>query len=1144
MARRPALVNLVRQTGRVDDLVVPELPAAPVTVDLRRAGVLGLAGEEGAVLGATRWLVAQVAVWHSPASARIVLITAGGGAEDWHWLRWLPHSRGDGPGDPLVSAGNDQTTREDRVRELLRLLDSRMGADDRLGVSDRVWTPAVVVVLDGARVLRSLPGVPRLLKEGPDHGIYTIAVDRDSTRLPEEGKAELAFEPDSGVGATLRVQGSPPRTGVLVDQLSPARAERVARHLCPLRDAGGEQDGATLPATARLVDLLGIDLDRPEEVQARWESGGRSTRAAVGVSIDGVFSLDLKRDGPHGLVAGTTGSGKSEFLQTLVASLAVANRPDAIEFVLIDYKGASAFADCAALPHTVGMVTNLDGRETQRALASLDAELRRREMRLREIGAPDVDAAWELDRAGAAAAGLSRLVLVIDEFAELVQELPDFVTGLVRIARVGRSLGVHLILATQRPAGVVTGEIKANTGLRVALRMEDPGDSMEVLEAPDAARISRSVPGRAYARVGGGGTMVAFQAARVSARRRGSRAGLRAPRVLPAPWSRLGYPLPARPASDDDRGTATDLYGLVRCVTEAAKAKGLGGGNPPWLPPLPELIGTDRLSRGGPLIPAPPATLTAGGVAPVAYGLEDRPAEQAQVPASFDVTSGAHLAVIGSARSGRTTLLRTLAAGLAAVNAPADVQLYALDFGNGGLLPLAELPHCGAVVRRAEGDRVERLVARLVVELDRRQEYLARRGFGDIEEQRANVPSAERLPYQVLLVDRWEGMAAGYADDATDVLTTGLARLVREGGAAGMRVVVSGDRVLLTDRLVAQIDDRLVLRLSDREDYRLAGLNPRQVPPEPLPGRAVRAEWGLEVQVAVVDRPGVPTDSSAQAQAEAVRTIAAVARQRHGERPLPRPPLRVEILPSAVTISHLAQLLNDGPYGGPGGGPGGQAGPLWVPLGVGGDEAIVYGVDLKMLGGFVIGGPPRSGRSSALAAMASWIASHGGDVAVVTPRPSPLSEWARRAGLPLLTDGSASTGSKLVQLVEGSSTELTVLVDDADAFSRSDADEALRLYLRQAGPGRIVAVVAGPVDELRSELRGVAGEARRSKAGILLSPTSAFDGDLFGVRLPRVFVDRMPPGRGCLVLDGDCHLVQLAMPDDGRETGTVSSPPG
>ena len=368
--------------------------------------------------------------------------------------------------------------------------------------------------------------------------------------------------------------GEPAVAPVRPEYVTPAWADRVARSIAPIRDVSGDEEDAGLPGTCRLLDVLGAEPPAAEAIAAGWRASGRSTRAVIGACYDGPFGVDLCKDGPHALIAGTTGAGKSELLQTLIASLALVNRPDAMTFVLVDYKGGSAFKDCAHLPHVTGMVTDLDAHLTQRALTSLSAELTRRERILAAAGAKDIeDYTALLDREAhgpGQAAGrpepLPRLVIVIDEFASLARDLPDFVAGLVGIAQRGRSLGLHLILATQRPSGVVSADIRANTNLRIALRMTDAAESADVIDAPDAAHISRATPGRGYVRLGHA-SLVPFQAGRIGGRRT-SRDG-DGPPVGGA--GRLGRPGPPRttpPGRPAGRG-------------RDHRPEGPGGGDPP-----------------------------------------------------------------------------------------------------------------------------------------------------------------------------------------------------------------------------------------------------------------------------------------------------------------------------------------------------------------------------------------------------------------------------------------------------------------------------------------------------------------------------------------------------------------------------------
>ncbi|MFF4837288.1 FtsK/SpoIIIE domain-containing protein [Streptomyces sp. NPDC001315] len=1091
----------------------PLLPDVPVTLPFARLGVVGIAGDRARALATARWLSVQAAVLHSPRDLSLVSLCATPAAgADWHWAHWLPHTNPDQGQDCVALVGFDSEGITRRVNELLGELARRKAAREQNNMTGQLYPdPNILVILDGARLLRRVPGVPQLLTEGPQNGILAVCIDEDERLLPEECKAVVAWSPDAAHHVRVRGYGMEGVGDILADQVTPEWCELLARSLAPVRDVSRDDADSALPTAARLLTLLGLPDPTGADVERIWRAGGSTTSAPVGIAADGTFTLDIRRDGPHALVAGTTGAGKSELLQTIIASLAVANRPDALNYVLIDYKGGSAFMDCANLPHTVGMVSDLDAHLTERALASLAAELHRRERILFDAAAKDIEDYNDTRKLRPELEPMPRLVLVIDEFASLVAELPDFIVGLVDIARRGRSLGVHLILATQRPAGVVSADIRANTNLRIALRVTDAAESTDVIDAPDSGAIAKSTPGRMYVR-SGAQSLVGVQSARIGGRRPAT--GQTGPKatLIPLQWNSYARPLPKREEVGDDGTMVTDLAVLVDAVRDGAQRMGFGEQRSPWLPPLAELVTLEELES----YRTPETAAVGADVSPIPFGLIDLPAKQSRKPLALDLVHGEHTLLLGGARSGRSTALRTLAGSLARTTSPHDVHVYGIDCGSNALLPLMRLPHVGAVVTRDEPDRVRRLIERLLAEIARRQQLLAMEGASSAAEQRASAAPEDRLPWMVLLLDSWEGFASTFEAYNYGQLLEAAQRIFREGSAVGLKVVMTADRSGLSGHVSSAFADRMVMRFADSNDYSTAGLQAREVPKNMPPGRALRiTDTGVdETQIGLLAE-----DPAGQAQVRALREIAEETRARYGRVPASRRPLRVDALPSRITASEALALDPDFV----------PSSPLWALIGVGGDELHPIGIDLEENGpGFVIAGPPKSGRSTLLLAATESLLRSGTSVVLVTPRRSPLRDLAGREGvLGLLNaDSREDDLEELVGAAPGGS--YVVVVDDAELLYDTRLDEALEAVVRKGADGGIGLLAAGTTDSLSGQYRGFSVEARKSRNGLLLTPQSPSEGELFGIRLP-ANSGGGPAGSGLFVSGGSYMPVQGVM---------------
>jgi DNA segregation ATPase FtsK/SpoIIIE, S-DNA-T family len=1094
-ADRPAAVDLRGEPW--EGFEEPVIRSVPVTVDLRTTGVLGVVGPSEPVDALVRWLLVQLGTLRSPDDLRLVVITSTDD-DELGWSGWLPHvSAGEAYPFPCW-LGNTQPTRAARVAELKDLVALRMA--QRRSTGDVRFADEVVVVLHGALALRNLPGMKEVLRDGPSVGVYAICVDRQDMN---ECRGLVAF--DGGSTSTMRVTE---RRDRLPEEAHPAgigreTAEHIARALAPMRDRLTlSASGTTLPFPVRFLDLLGMSTPTSDGVLSLWSSQpGLTTEVALGADGSGVVTVDLAKQGPHTMLGGATGAGKSILLQTLVTSLLLANRPDELNLVLVDFKGGSAFLPFQRCPHVVGLIRStgetpadvFDEAAAARVLASVRAEVRRRESMLARYGG-EIDEYWKAASRRTGMAPLPRLVMIFDEFARVLETSPDFLKELVNVAAKGRSLGMHLVLATQSLQGKLSPELKNNIDLRITLRQNEPADSVEVLGVPDAAAI----PGRLRGR---GMILCTKDETRTPRLFQSGYLGNPPPtgeappaRVRIVEWKALGAP---RPEERTDTGDApTDQELAIGAIEEASRRLALPAPFRPLLPPLPAEIPLEDLA--GQVTGQVPETW-------VPFGLADDPAAQAQPAAALDLAGSDRLLVGGGPQSGRTTFVRTLVTSLASRFRPDQAHVYIVEQRPSGLGAYAGLPHVGAVLSPAEPDRIRRLVTWLDAEVQRRTvSRLAATGTSD--------------PWIVVVVDGWEHFENRSDPNFTETSLLGTLRtVVAAGPPVGVHVVAVGGQEMMNGKLPTLYSRRLLLPFP-KEETRRQNLVSGAISPPVLPGRAVDGATGEHVQIC---RPSLLPGELIARVGEGFSG---------GDLAQDRLPLPFPAMPVRVTLDELNR-------------PAMPPSPTWVAMGVGGSGATV-GLDLFEAGPHVavVSGPSGSGRTTAAASLAHGLRRAGIGVLVVAPPRSPLPKLLPLDGGVRVVTGTTIKDADLrdAAAIFGDG-RYAVLLDDCEQITLtpteagfSDAPTLLEDIVSPGALGRQALVLCGDATPIlsgqRRSLARVLSEIMSGGTRLLLTPTSSPVAREHGFVLEPDQFFAGPPGRGYLAVGRSAELVHLATP--------------
>ncbi|WFE46044.1 type VII secretion protein EccCa [Verrucosispora sp. WMMD1129] len=1112
--------------------VVPDLPVALSLRSFARVFVRAApAGPTGspAAQALTRAMLVQLAVFHAPDELLVAICAGPERRGSWEWVKWLPHAqhpiRTDALGPVRLVASS--------AVELERLLDGVLASRSRFSpVGPATDGPHLVVVFDGG----DRTGATELVGDGGIDAVTLIDLDAPPPRLLD--RFSLLLELRDG-RLHSRSSDGPAEVGT-ADALEVAEAEAVARRLAPLRLAAAPGADAAPGAEPGLPELLGIGEPEGFTVEQGWvpRSPRDRLRVPVGVGVDGgAVELDLKESaqggmGPHGLLIGATGSGKSELLRTLVLGLAATHSAEQLNFVLVDFKGGATFAPFDRLPHTAAVITNLADALplVDRMVDAINGELVRRQELLRRAG--NFASLREYERARAAGnplPPLPSLLLICDEFSELLSAKPDFIDLFVQIGRLGRSLGVHLLLASQRlEEGRLRG-LDTHLSYRIGLRTFSSLESRTVLGVPDAHELPPS-PGHGFLRFGTE-PLLRFKTAYVSGpvRRRAlaiDATGPERPRLLAFSTHVTPVPQPPAPPAVEDEADATET--VLRLLVDRLAGQGAPA-HRVWLPPLDVAPALDELV--GPLTVDPVRGLTFGnpelhGALQVPVAVVDRPFEQRRdlLWLALDGAAG-HVAVVGGTQSGKSTALRTLICALALTHTPAEAQVYCLDFGGGGLASVRDLPHVGGVTGRADPTGVRRTVGEMSTLLADRERRFAelgvesvaawrqRRGSGDTGTDPGDTDAYGDV---FLVVDGWTTLRTEYEDLEpliTDLATRGL--------SYGVHVVATAVRWLDFRPAIRDLfGSRLELRLGDPSDSLVARRAAAHVP-EQTPGRGITSE-SLHFLTALPQPTGTDTAGLVKRVNDAWSGPGA-------------PPVR--LLPAVLPYADLDLDATTG---------------LRIPVGVAEADLRPVVLDFATEPHLVVYGDAESGKSSFLRALATSI------VARFTPEQARviLVDYRRSLLGVISTEhliGYGTAAAHTADLVESaagylagrapgpqvsptqlrerswwSGPELFVLVDDYDLVSSGPANplRALEEHLphaRDVGLHLVLARRSGGA--ARAQYEPLVQRLRElSTAGLVMSG-SPEEGVLVGPVRP----GPLPPGRGRLFTRREgVRLVQLA----------------
>lgn len=913
------------------------LDQAPITVKLKENPVVSVIGDRMNTLQLLRTMITQITTNHSYKEVKLVVLYQEEERAYFEWMRFLPHVWDSSKQFRyMASKAEDAKLILSSISEIIK----ERSEGEKENAMQVATLPHYVFLVCNRELLQNNPLVSQLIMPKEELGISSIFAIKDSQWVPQHCHYEIKMDHFKGEMITSGIRNDIQLFET--EKTTISHMDGFSRSMAPIK-IKNLATSVGIPSKVSLFDILEIKDVTELDVISKWKTNKayKTMTTPVGKKLGDelfYFNIHEKEHGPHGLVAGTTGSGKSETMLSYLVSLCANYHPHQVGFVVIDYKGGGMINDIEALPHLLGSITNLDENQINRALLSLKSELKKRQRYFDRYKVNHIDAYMELHEEGIAGEALPHLILIVDEFAELKADQPEFMKELISAARIGRSLGIHLILATQKPSGVVNDQIWSNSRFKICLKVSTPQDSKEVLKKSDAAYIT--LPGRAYIQIGNDEIYELYQSAYGGVPYTTDLFDkVEEPTVFALDV--LGRKKQIHPRFSgvlEEKSKVTQMQVVVKQINDSFDEMGIERLEGPWQPPLENRYSLKtylgEMNRDNLLDYR------------VYLGVYDMPENQAQGLLYIDLNITGSTIIYGNPAMGKTNIMQTMIMYLVEKYTPDEIQIYIADFGSRIMGVFEEAPHVGGVVYAEELDRFERIIAYVTETINKRKKLFTGAGVTNIKAY--NRIGEDLLAGMVIFIDNVAFLKEIQSKDYNEVLSI----LIRTGMNYGVYFILSSSALTgIGYKMVSAIPNAIALSLKEKSDYSQAMGKTSPILPKAVPGRGIAKKDG-----SITEFQGfLPGDGNEEYEitADIRRTLKEIKAEKDGS--------CVYTIPSLPEQISLKKFIDEN-----------QAAEN-LPLGLELEELSKVHVSLEDFGGFIVSGSRKTGLTSGLSMMTTLV---------------------------------------------------------------------------------------------------------------------------------------------------------------------------